>query len=104
AVDPPGAGYPAGFVGSLDDFRVWSVARTAGEIARAMDAPLTLDPTPPGLIGYFDFTPRTKLNGPPLSQIVIGSSGVAGASYFFALDQAGRLHRYDGTAFVTTDK
>jgi hypothetical protein len=97
-------GHPDYFVGSLDEVRVWSVARTADDIAQSMDAPLTLDPTPHGLIGYFDFTPRTKLNGPPLSQIVIGSSGIPGASYFFALDATGGLHRYDGTAFVTTDE
>ncbi len=97
-------GHPDYFVGSLDELRVWSVAHTAVQIAQSMDAPLNLDPTPPpGLIGYFDFSPRTTLNGPPLSQIAIASAGGAGATAVFAVDQTGQLYRYDGTAFVTTD-
>ena len=47
AANPSGIGYPAGYVGALDDLRIWSVARTAVQIDQSMDAPLPLDPTRP---------------------------------------------------------
>ena len=104
AADPPGIGYPAGFVGSLSELRIWSVARTAAQIDQAMDAPLALDPAPPGLIGYYDFsssplTPIQELNGPPLAQISVGAGGDV-----WAVDQTGTLQRWNGTAFqpITT--
>ncbi len=65
AAQPPGLGYPAGFVGALSELRIWSVARTTAQIEQAMDAPLALDPTPPGLIGYYDFSQNSLANGVP---------------------------------------
>jgi hypothetical protein len=98
AAHPPGIGYPAGFVGSLSELRIWSVARTQDQIEQSMDSPLPLDPTPPGLIGYYDFSssPLTRtqeLNGPPLAQIAVVDGGV------WAVDQSGTVQHYSGTAF-----
>ena len=97
AAHPPGIGYPAGFVGALSELRIWSVARTADQIEQAMDAPLALDPTPPGLIGYYDFSssPHTqKMNGPPLAQISVGAG-----ENVWAVDQTGTVQHWSGTAF-----
>ena len=97
AAQPPGIGYPAGFVGALSEMQIWSVARTTAQIEQAMDAPLALDPTPTGLIGYYDFSPLNQietLNGPQLAQISVGASGST-----WALDQTGTVQRYTGTAF-----
>jgi hypothetical protein len=96
AAHPPGIGYPAGFVGTLSELRVWSVARTTVQIEQSMDEPLPLDPTPPGLIGYYDFSPLTRfktLSGPPLAQIAVVDGGV------WAVDQTGTVQSYSGTAF-----
>jgi hypothetical protein len=96
AAHPPAIGYPAGFVGSLSELRVWSVARTQDQIEQSMDAPLPLDPTPPGLIGYYDFAPLTQiktLSGPPLAQIAVVDGGV------WAVDETGTVQSYNGTAF-----
>ena len=97
AAQPPGIGYPAGFVGALSDLRIWSVARTTAQIEQAMDAPLVLNPTPTGLIGYYDFSQLNQvgtLTGPPLAQISIAASGST-----WAVDQTGTVQRYTGTAF-----
>jgi hypothetical protein len=67
AAQPPGTGYPAGFVGALGEFRVWTTARTTAQIDQAMDAPLVLDPAPPGLIGYYDFSQDSLANRAPNS-------------------------------------
>lgn len=45
----PGAGFP----GAIDEVRVWSVARTAEQIAKAMRRKLT--GKEPGLVAYWDF-------------------------------------------------
>ena len=36
--------------------------RTTAQIQQAMDAPLPVDPTPPGLIGYYDFAQNSLAN------------------------------------------
>jgi len=103
AAKPPGVGYPSGFVGSLDDFRVWSTARTAAQIAQSMAAPLPLNPIPQGLIADYDFTPRTELKGPSLTQVAPGGELDNGKPVYFGIDQTGKLYRYDGTSFTTND-
>ena len=65
AEQPPGIGYPEGFVGALSELRIWSVARTTAQVEQTMDAPLALDPTPPGLIGYYDFSQGGLANRVP---------------------------------------
>ena len=62
AAHPPGEAYPSGFVGALTELRIWSVPRTTAQIQQAMDAPLPIDPTPPGLIGYYDFAQNSLAN------------------------------------------
>jgi hypothetical protein len=79
AARPPGVGYPAGFVGSIDEFRVWSVARTQAQIEQAMDAPSTPGPDTFGLLGYYDFTPLKDSGRPLLERISSRTS--AGTTY-----------------------
>jgi hypothetical protein len=44
---------PAFFNGSIDEFRIWNVARSAAEITRTMHT--TLAGNEPGLVGYWKF-------------------------------------------------
>ena len=47
-------GYPPNFFnGQLDEFRIWSVARTAAQIASTMDKALSGDEA--NLVGYWKF-------------------------------------------------
>jgi hypothetical protein len=46
--------YPQGFEGLIDELRIWSVPRTAGELQQLMLTPLSA-PLPNGLFGYYPF-------------------------------------------------
>jgi hypothetical protein len=96
AVSPPQIGYPQGFVGSLDELRVWSVPRTAAQIEGTMDEPLS--PGQDGLIGYYNFDipafAMSTLAGPPVGQVSVDASGQV-----WALDKSGTIEQYSGTAF-----
>lgn len=52
-VAPDGSGLSGGFVGIIDDVRMWNVARSAAEIAATRAAPPSL--ATPGLVTYFRF-------------------------------------------------
>jgi hypothetical protein len=51
-----GARYPS-FDGFVDELRLWSVARTAGDIATTFDR--LVDPATPGLVGLYRFEEGT---------------------------------------------
>ena len=50
-----GLGYPEGFVGYIDEVRIWNVARTQTELKQYMDKSLTNPTTQTGLLAYYTF-------------------------------------------------
>ena len=87
SAQPPGLGYPSGFVGALTELRIWSVPRSMTQIQQAMDEPLPVNPTPAGLVGYYDFAQNSLANevqGSPFGPAT--SDADATGSYLSATD------------------
>ncbi|MFC7338903.1 LamG-like jellyroll fold domain-containing protein, partial [Haloferula chungangensis] len=78
-----GTGYAGAFSGSLDEFRIWNVARTQAEIQAGRVAPLVGNEA--GLVAYYQFNEESgnvvnDLSNSGISGVITGSPDRAGVS------------------------
>ncbi len=55
--------YPSGFIGYINEVRIWNVARTEDSLRKYINTPLPNPTAQPGLLAYYEFNSLTNLQG-----------------------------------------